>query len=116
MAQRPGPKTGFTPDSFSTDTPTTIFPIGVIQAAGITNWATGRCAGIAAKEPFAARWTGRLVAPLTEDFCFRVYNAANSSTGSQTWTDGAGFVRVWLDNVLIIDRSSRGSRQGLAET
>jgi hypothetical protein len=73
----------------------------------VTSWAKGPCAGIAANEPFSIRWTGRLVAPLGEAFWFRVYNEDRQAAffKTQWWKDGAGFARVWLNGVLVIDRS-----------
>ena len=72
-----------------------------------TSWAKGPCAGITANEPFSIRWTGRLVAPLGEDFWLRVYNENNNASffATQWWKDGAGYARVWLNGVLVIDRS-----------
>ncbi len=71
------------------------------------SWESGPCEGIKADEPFSVRWTGRVVAPFTEDYWFNVKNTfiAGGHVQNQTWKDGAGFVRVWLNNILIIDRS-----------
>ncbi len=78
----------------------------------VTSWAKGPCDGIAANEAFSIRWTGRLVAPLGEDFWFRVYNEDRQSAffKTQWWKDGAGFARVWLNGVLVIDRSKDAPR------
>ena len=71
------------------------------------SWKSGPCDGITAAEPFSIRWSGRLVAPLGEDYWFRIYNmeTAGSFVTTQWWQDGAAFVRVWLNEVLILDRS-----------
>ena len=73
----------------------------------IMSWSAGPCKGIAATEPFSVRWTGRLEAPLGEDYWFRIYNENHKSSfvESQWWRDGAGFGRLWLNGVLVIDRS-----------
>ena len=71
----------------------------------VVSWAKGPCEGIAAAEPFSVRWTGRIVAPFSEDFWFRCYNQsidANFLT-SQSWKAGAGSTRVWLNDVLVAD-------------
>ena len=51
------------------------------------------------------RWTGRIVAPFSEDFWFRCYNqtADASFIQAQWWKAGAGSTRVWLNDVLIAD-------------
>lgn len=74
----------------------------------IASWAAGPCAGIAANEPFSVRWTGRLVAPLSEEFWFRIYNERNTAGffATQWWKDGAGYASVWLNGVRVIDRSA----------
>ncbi len=71
----------------------------------VASWAGGPCDGITAAEPFSVRWTGRLVAPLSEDFWFRTYNqtAAAAFINAQWSQPGAGVARVWLNDVLIVD-------------
>ena len=71
----------------------------------VASWAAGPCEGIAAAEPFSVRWTGRIVAPFSEDFWFRCYNqtADASFIQAQWWKAGAGSTRVWLNDVLIAD-------------
>ena len=71
----------------------------------VASWANGPCEGIAAAEPFSVRWTGRLVAPFSEDFWFRVYNQTADAAfiQAQWWKAGAGSARVWLNDVLIAD-------------
>ncbi len=71
----------------------------------VASWSTGPCEGIAASEPFSVRWTGRLVAPLSEEFWFRAYNqtADASFIQAQWWMPSAGSARVWLNDVLIVD-------------
>ncbi|MGL4462330.1 MAG: LamG-like jellyroll fold domain-containing protein [Planctomycetia bacterium] len=71
----------------------------------VATWAAGPCEGITAAEPFSVRWTGHVVAPLSEVFWFRVYNqtADASFIQAQWWKAGAGSTRVWLNDVLIID-------------
>ncbi len=69
----------------------------------VASWAAGPCEGIAATEPFSVRWTGRLVAPFSEDFWFRVYNgtADASFIQAQWWRTNAGSARVWINDVLV---------------
>jgi hypothetical protein len=71
----------------------------------VPSWKAGPCEGIAAAEPFSVRWTGRIVAPFSEDFWFRLYNQSIDSSfiQSQWWKPGAGSARVWLNDVLIAD-------------
>ena len=71
----------------------------------VASWAAGPCEGIAAAEPFSVRWTGRIVAPFSEDFWFRCYNqtADASFIQAQWWKAGAGSAHVWLNDVLIAD-------------
>lgn len=71
----------------------------------VASWAAGPCEGIAAAEPFSVRWTGRLVAPFSEDFWFRCYNQTTDSSfiQAQWWKAGAGSAREWLNDVLIAD-------------
>ena len=71
----------------------------------VASWVKGPCEGIAAAEPFSVRWTGRIVAPFSEDFWFRIYNqtADASFIQAQWWKAGAGSARVWLNDVLIAD-------------
>ncbi len=71
----------------------------------VASWAAGPCKDITAAEPFAVRWTGRLVAPLSEDYWFRVYNdtADSAFIRGQWWKAGAGSARVWFNGVLVAD-------------
>ncbi len=71
----------------------------------VASWAGGPCDGITAAEPFSVRWSGRLVAPLSEDFWFRTYNqTADAAFIKAQWSQpGAGMARVWLNDVLITD-------------
>ena len=71
-------------------------------------WAKdGPCKEISAGKPFSVRWTGSLTAPYSEPFWFRLYNS-RPGTGhtpmQQAWTEGKGFVRVWLNDELILDK------------
>ena len=88
------------------------------NAPPIQSWAAGPCPGISANETFAIRWTGRLVAPLSENFWLRVYNETLATTfvTSQGWRDGASFARVWLSGVLVIDRSKGAPTGGAFES
>ncbi|MCL4205249.1 MAG: hypothetical protein KJ000_22430 [Pirellulaceae bacterium] len=77
---------------------------GQIVAAWAAN---GPCEGIAAGQSFSARWTGSVTAPLTEPFWLRVYNTRpgrGHTPSQQAWQDGKGFVRVWLNDQLVLDK------------
>jgi hypothetical protein len=77
---------------------------GQIVAAWAAN---GPCEGIAAGQPFSARWTGSVTAPFTEPFWLRVYNTRpgrGHTPSQQAWQDGKGFVRVWLNGQLVLDK------------
>jgi hypothetical protein len=77
---------------------------GQIVAAWAAN---GPCEGIAAGQPFSARWTGSVTAPFTEPFWLRVYNTRpgrGHTPSQQAWQDGKGFVRVWLNDQLVLDK------------
>lgn len=82
------------------------------------DWAPGPVPGIAPAAPFSTRWTGSLVAPRTEDFWLRVYNVRSytSFITTQWWLDESAHVRVWLDGILVIDRSSTASSDGSFES
>lgn len=74
----------------------------------VAAWAKdGPCKEIAAGKPFSVRWTGSLTAPFSEPFWLRIYNS-RPGTGhtpiQQAWTEGKGFVRVWLNDQLILDK------------
>jgi hypothetical protein len=73
----------------------------------VAAWANGPCPEIPAGKPFSARWTGSLTAPFSERFWLRIYNS-RPGTGhtpiQQAWTEGKGFVRVWLNNQLVLDK------------
>jgi hypothetical protein len=74
----------------------------------VAAWAKdGPCKEIAAGKPFSVRWTGSLTAPFSEPFWLRIYNS-RPGTGhtpiQQAWTEGKGFVRVWLNGQLILDK------------
>lgn len=74
----------------------------------VTAWAKdGPCKEIAAGKPFSVRWTGSLTAPFSESFWLRIYNS-RPGTGhtpiQQAWTEGKGFVRVWLNGQLVLDK------------
>jgi hypothetical protein len=67
----------------------------------------GPCPGIAAGKPFSARWTGSITAPYSEPFWFRIYNARpghGHTPMQQGWLEEKGFVRVWLNNQLVLDK------------
>jgi hypothetical protein len=67
----------------------------------------GPCPGIAAGKPFSARWTGSITAPYSEPFWFRIYNARpghGHTPMQQGWLEEKGFVRVWLNDQLVLDK------------
>jgi hypothetical protein len=78
-------------------------------------WEKGPCAGIATGASFSVRWTGALTAPRSEDYWFCVYNEwyGGAHSQNQRWKPGAGFARVWLNGVLLID-GGEGAPQGNA--
>jgi hypothetical protein len=80
-------------------------------------WAKGACEGIASGAPFSVRWTGSLTPPLGEDYWFCVYNQwhRGGHTQNQHWKPGAGFVRVWLNGVLIIDLAASAPEGGASQ-
>jgi hypothetical protein len=47
------------------------------------------------EEPFSARWTGSVEAPLSEEFTFRIYSYGKNESGDR--------VRLWIDGKLVID-------------
>jgi hypothetical protein len=73
--------------------------------------------GIGANQPFSVRWTGRVTAPLSEPFWFRVYNTYDSGGSSETqlFRRGSGWARLWLNGRLIIDQGSESTPQSPTE-
>lgn len=74
----------------------------------VAAWAKdGPCPEIAAGEPFSVRWRGSFTAPYSEPFWLRVYNHRDGRGHTplvQSWKDGHGFARVFLNDQLIVDK------------
>jgi len=61
--------------------------------------------GIERDEPFGVRWTGTLVAPLSEEFTFSIINESQiGNTKGERWEDLHGGVRIWLNGRMILER------------
>ena len=84
------------------------FSDGAVGEEIVAAWAKdGPCKEIPAGKPFTRRWTGSLTAPFSEPFWIRVYNSrlgTGHTPDVQAWTEGKGFVRVWLNGQLILDK------------
>jgi len=84
------------------------FSDGTVGGEIVGAWAKdGPCKEIPAGKPFSARWTGSVTAPFSEPFWLRVYNSRpgkGHTPVQQAWTEGNGFVRVWLNDQLVLDK------------
>lgn len=62
-------------------------------------------AGLERDQPFGVRWTGTLVAPLSEPFTFSIINESQiGTTKGERWDDIHGGVRIWLNGRRILER------------
>jgi hypothetical protein len=81
------------------------------QGEAVDVWREKIVEGIGIADEFSVRWTGRIEAPLSEEYEFYAFNIDNlSATQNDHWVRNQAGVRVYLDGEMILEQWTSGRR------